>query len=299
MKKKPFITPSDIKYGMRLTKKLKKKLGSYFYLLIALLAILATTWVLYNKSPKVRQVLCPVVSMVTNETCVKSEIKEPDIVNDKEVFGEIKVGSDTLVPTNIEGNFDYTSFPETSEPFVVINNNVPSFIDKDLTNTKPYETYSRLDSLGRVGVANALIDKSLMPNDKRGAIDSVRPSGWKNKKYDKNLVDGGWIFNRAHLIGFQLTGENANEGNLMTGTRSFNVDGMLPFENQVAEYVKNGGKVRYRITPVFKGEELVARGIYLEAKSIDSNDISIFVWIPNIQKGIDIDYSNGDTRLSE
>ncbi|MGM9613542.1 MAG: DNA/RNA non-specific endonuclease, partial [Butyricicoccus sp.] len=145
------------------------------------------------------------------------------------------------------------------DPYVVVNDNQPDFNEDDLT-TNSFELYSDLDALGRCGVAYANVGQDIMPTEKRESISSVKPTGWVNKDYDK-LVDGGYLYNRCHLIGFQLTGENANEKNLITGTRYLNVEGMLPFENMVADYVKEtNNHVLYRVTPVFEGSNLVASG---------------------------------------
>ena len=173
---------------------------------------------------------------------------------------------------------------------------MPNFTAAQLNSKRGYEKFTPLDSLGRVGPAEALITPRMLPTEERESISSVKPSGWNNAKYDAGLVNGEWIYNRCHLIGFQMTGQNANELNLMTGTRYFNVDGMLPFENIVTRHVKNGGVVLYRVTPVFNDKELVARGLYMEAQSLDSADISFFVYVFNNQPGIEIDYLTGLTR---
>lgn len=183
-------------------------------------------------------------------------------------------------------------------PYVTVNGNVPSFTKDDLT-TKSFEKYSDLDSLGRVGVANANIGKDIMPTEKRGEIGMIKPTGWQTVKYDN--VDGKYLYNRCHLVGFQLAGENANEKNLMTGTRYLNVDGMLPFENQVADYVKETGHhVRYRVTPIFVGKEPVARGVQMEGQSVEDNGsaVKFNVYVFNNQPGIDIDYATGKSGLN-
>lgn len=185
------------------------------------------------------------------------------------------------------------------EPYVVIHNNVPSFSKEEITD-ESYEYYSELDLLGRCGVTMACIGKDLMPTEERGAIGMIKPSGWKLKKYD--IVDGKYIYNRCHLIGFQLTGENANEKNLITGTRYLNVEGMLPFENQVAEYIrKTGNHVMYRVTPIFEENNLVASGVQMEAYSVEDKGIGVSfnVYIYNIQPGIEIDYATGENWLKE
>ncbi len=186
-------------------------------------------------------------------------------------------------------------------PYVEINENVP-FFDGSEDTENGYEKYTPLDSLGRCGVAMAHITKELMPTDDRGEIGSVYPSGWQSVQYD--IVSGKYLYNRSHLIGFQLTGENANKENLITGTRFFNVEGMLPFENMVADHIKEtDGSVLYRVTPIFKGNELVARGVLMEALSIgetpeeNGEDIEFCVYVYNNQPGITIDYATGKSAL--
>ena len=191
-----------------------------------------------------------------------------------------------------------------TEAFITLNDNVPYFTDDEKATTKAYEKYSELDSLGRCGVVIACIGRELMPkaDEERGSISSVTPSGWEQAKYDTKLVDGGYLYNRAHLIGWQLTAENANERNLITGTRYFNVDGMLPFENLVADYVKEtGNHVMYRVTPDFEGNNLVATGVTMEAYSVEDNGdgIQFCVYVYNFQPGILIDYSTGKSRLDD
>lgn len=162
--------------------------------------------------------------------------------------------------------------------------------------TKSFEKYSELDNLGRCSVAYACVGKDIMPTEKRGAIGSVKPSGWHTVKYD--CVDGKYLYNRCHLIGYQLTGENANNKNLITGTRYLNVEGMLPFENMVADYVKEtDNHVLYRVTPIFKGENLLASGVQMEAKSVEDNGdgISFNVYCYNVQPDIVIDYKTGES----
>lgn len=181
--------------------------------------------------------------------------------------------------------------------YVILNNNEPNFSEEDY-NTPYNEKYSELDSLGRCGSAFAKIGIDTMPTEKRGSIGMIKPSGWHTIKYD--IVDGKYLYNRCHLIGYQLTGENANIKNLITCTRYMNTEGMLPFEDQVAEYVKNtNNHVLYRVTPVFDGDNLVATGVVMEAKSIEDNGkgISFNIFVYNIQDGIEIDYSNGDSKL--
>lgn len=183
----------------------------------------------------------------------------------------------------------------SGEPYIVINNNQPEFEDSELV-TKSYEFYSDLDSLGRCGYAMACIGYDLMPTEDRGSIGQVKPSGWQTVKYD--FVDGKYLYNRCHLIGYQLTGENANKKNLITGTRYLNVEGMLPFENMVADYVKETkNHVLYRVTPIYDGDSLVARGVQMEAFSVEDNGegICFHIYAYNNQPGVTIDYATGDS----
>ena len=183
--------------------------------------------------------------------------------------------------------------------YVAINDNIPDFDQGDLT-TNAYETYAPLDSLGRCGVAMACVGTEIMPTEDRGSIGQVKPSGWHTVKYD--IVDGKYLYNRCHLIGYQLTGENANEENLITGTRYLNIEGMLPFENMIADYVKEtGNHVIYRVTPVFEGSELLCRGVVMEAFSVEDNGegICFHVYAYNAQPGIFIDYATGESRLDD
>lgn len=184
----------------------------------------------------------------------------------------------------------------SGEPFVVINDNIPEFSEEDLVE-ESYEYYSPLDSLERCGYAMACIGRDIMPTEDRESISSVKPSGWVQNQYD--FVDGKSLYNRCHLIGFQLTGENANERNLITGTRYCNVEGMLPFENMIADYVKEtGNHVLYRVTPVYDGDNLVARGVQMEARSVEDNGAGVcfHVYVYNNQPGVIIDYATGDNR---
>lgn len=200
---------------------------------------------------------------------------------------------------NSNNTSDVISIPSyDNEPYKEVNNNKPTFTDSEKELTEK-EEYSDLDSLGRVGVAFALISKSTMPTTKRGSIGMIKPAGWHTVKYD--FVDGKYLYNRCHLIAHQLTGQNANPKNLMTCTRSMNVDGMLPFENKVANYIKEtNNHVLYRVTPVFDGDNLVANGAYMEAYSIeDKGKLSFNVYVYNVQKGVTIDYKTGESKLEE
>ena len=181
--------------------------------------------------------------------------------------------------------------------YTMLNNNEPYFDDLELT-TDSFEEYSELDYLNRAGVAVANIGIDLMPTEKRGSIGMIKPSGWHTIKYD--IVDGKYLYNRCHLIGYQLTGENANEKNLITCTRQTNTIGMVPFENMIANYIKEtNNHVLYRVTPIFEGENLLATAIELEALSIEDKGegIKFNVYVYNIQDGIEIDYKTGDSKL--
>lgn len=191
-------------------------------------------------------------------------------------------------------SFDYSEIASyQGEPYVIVNDNVPYFTESEITD-RSFESYPELDSLGRCGPCVASVCVDIMPTEDRGNISSVKPTGWHSVKYD--FVDGDSLYNRCHLIGFQLAGENANWKNLITGTRYMNVDGMLPFENMVADYVKETeNHVMYRVTPVFVGEELVARGVLMEALSVEDggDGIGFCVFCYNVQPGVRIDYLTG------
>lgn len=183
--------------------------------------------------------------------------------------------------------------------YVVINNNEPYFLEDDLV-LRTYEFYSDLDSLGRAGVAMSLIGIDLMPKEERGEIGAVKPSGWHTVKYD--FISGKYLYNRCHLIGYQLTGENANEKNLITCTRSANTGIMLEYENKVAKYIKEtGNHVLYRVTPVYQGNNLLASGIEMEAESIEDNGsgIKFNIYIYNVQDGVKINYETGESLEDE
>ena len=186
----------------------------------------------------------------------------------------------------------------SGEPFVILANNVPAFQEKDYV-TESYEFYDDLDAMNRCTYTMACIGPDLMPTEDRGDIGMIRPTGWVTAKFD--FVDGKYLYNRCHLIGFQLTGENANERNLITGTRYMNVDGMLPFENMVADYIKEtGNHVLYRVVPIFEGENLVASGVTMEAWSVedDGEGICFHVYVYNVQPGVEIDYATGESWLA-
>lgn len=210
-------------------------------------------------------------------------------------FGKDIINNDKEVNSNISSYANISEIPEYNEKiYVEINNNKPYFKEEEYI-TNSFETYSELDSLGRCGVAYANISKETMPREgeERESISSITPTGWKQEKYD-----GEYLYNRCHLIGYQLSSENANECNLITGTRYFNVEGMLPFENEVADYIEKNenNHVLYRVTPIFENDNLLAKGVEIEAYSVEDNGkgICFNVFVYNIQPGIDIDYITGD-----
>ncbi len=205
------------------------------------------------------------------------------------------------VPENYEDVSDYLlSLDYEGEPYVYVNNGTPYFTDEDIAITGTFESYSKLDELGRTQTAFALLGRSLMPaeGEERGSISSIKPSGWVQNKYDA-IDNGGWLYNRCHLIAWSLAGENDNEKNLMTGTRYFNVEGMLPFEMQALEYLcrYTENHVLYRATPVYEGDNLLADGLLLEAYSVEDNgELSFCVYLFNVQPGIEIDYATGENQ---
>lgn len=208
-------------------------------------------------------------------------------------------GAATTTATTQSGNIaSVNEVPAYSdEAYVEINGNVPQFSEALLV-TEAFETYMPLDYLGRCGTVLACVGREIMPTEERGEIGQVKPTGWHTVKYD--IVDGKYLYNRCHLIGYQLTGENANERNLITGTRYLNVEGMLPFEDAIADYVKEtGNHVIYRVTPVFHGTNLLAHGVQMEAQSVEDNGkgICFNVYAYNVQPGIVIDYVTGESEL--
>lgn len=225
---------------------------------------------------KLFKLFLAIVISITLIGCVKIELIEND---DNEVV-------------TIENIPEYDG-----KPYITINDNEPYFNDEDKRTTS-YEHYSYLDELGRCQGAIANIGKDLMPTEKRESIGSIKPSGWQISKYD--FIDGKYLYNRCHLIGYQLTGENVNERNLITGTRYMNVQGMLPFENMVADYIKETDHhVLYRVIPIFKGNNLLASGVTMEAKSVEDDEIEFNVFVYNVQPGVEINYKNGNNYLKE
>ena len=195
-------------------------------------------------------------------------------------------------------SYDMSNIPQYSgNSYVVLNDNKPNFTDEDYLKGS-FEEYSELDALGRCGVAYANVSVDTIPTEERGSIGQIKPSGWHTVKY--NIVSGKYLYNRCHLIGYQLTGENANPKNLITCTRSMNTEGMLEFENKVADYVKEtNNHVLYRVTPIFEENNLVVSGVQIEASSVEDKckDVCFNVYVYNVQDGIEINYSNGDSHL--
>lgn len=202
-------------------------------------------------------------------------------------------------PAMISVSYSMAEIPVyAGSPYVELHGNEPYFTEGELT-TNSFELYSDLDALGRCGTAYACIGQDLMPNEPRGEIGMIKPSGWHTVRYD-TVIEDKYLYNRCHLIGYQLTGENANEKNLITGTRSFNLDGMLPFENMVYQYIVEMGRhVLYRVTPVYEGDNLVASGVVMEALSEEDEGVGIkfCVFCYNVQPGIGIDYATGESWL--
>lgn len=211
--------------------------------------------------------------------------------------------TESSAPTEITtaSSFSLSDVPAYSgKAYISVNGNVPYFTAAELTTTS-FETYSDLDTLGRCGVTYACIGQDLMPTKERGSIGMVKPTGWHTVRYD-DLVDGKYLYNRCHLIGYQLTGENANTQNLITGTRYLNIEGMLPFENMVADYIQEtDNHVLYRVTPIFEGNNLLANGVLMEGYSVEDKGagVSYCVFAYNVQPGIEIDYATGEIKLAD
>lgn len=222
----------------------------------------------------------------------------PDTVSETTEQTSISnVSEATLPEANPQPQWEIPQY--AGAPYTEIHNNIPFFTDDEITN-QSFETYSPLDALGRCGVAFACVGQDLMPTEERGSIGQVKPSGWHLVKYD--CVDGKYLYNRCHLIGYQLTAENANERNLITGTRYLNIEGMLPFENQVADYVlQTGNHVLYRVTPFFEDDNLLASGVLMEGYSVEDsgNNICFCIYAYNIQPGVQIDYATGESMLED
>lgn len=239
------------------------------------------------------------VAEISETETQETETQETLITeSESELTTEIETAAIAQTQPSTEITLSIDSIPAYSgKPYITINDNVPKFLDSDLSISS-YEYYSDLDELGRCGVAYACVGTDLMSTEERENIGSVKPTGWHTIKY--NVVDGNYLYNRCHLIGYQLSGENANIKNLITGTRYLNVDGMLPFENMVADYVKEtNNHVMYRVSPIFEGNNLLVSGVQIEAKSVEDNGEGILfnVYCYNVQPNIEINYATGDSSL--
>lgn len=236
----------------------------------------------------------PSFSSVPSYTAAANRTPEPE-KTESPSFGVSASPTPSASSSAENTEADLALLKYSGKPYAVVNGGIPSFSQ---TGTASWERYGELDRLGRCTAAEACIGRDIMPTLTRGPIGQIKPTGWHTAKYD--FVDGKYLYNRCHLIGFQLTGENANERNLITGTRYLNTKGMLPFENMVADYIKDTGHhVMYRCTPVFAGNELVARGVHLEAYSVEDkgDGICFNVFIFNVQPGVKIDYLTGESSL--
>lgn len=223
-----------------------------------------------------------------NEITKSLEIA-PDSVQSEETAPKIESENESLKAEDVP--------PYEDSEFIVINDNEPAFSEEGM-KSESFESYSPQDELGRCRGAYACVGEDLMPKEKRGSIGMIKPSGWHTVRYD-DLVEGKYLYNRCHLIGYQLTGENANERNLITGTRYFNTEGMLPFEEIIADYVKNtGNHVLYRVSPIYKDNDLVAIGVQMEAISVEDggDGVKFNVFVYNIQPGVSIDYRTGESH---
>lgn len=246
---------------------------------------------------------CTTVNDIAVNTDTPGIVQQVGAVYQETVQQQTEVKSDKETENNQEtspDSFDITNIPVYSgKAYIVVNDNNPYFTENELT-TNSFENYAPLDSLGRCGVAYANIGKDIMPTEERGSIGMVKPSGWHSIRYEN--VDGKYLYNRCHLIGYQLSAENANVSNLITGTRYLNIQGMLPFENMVADYVKEtNNHVLYRVTPLFDGDNLLASGVLMEGYSVEDDGAGICynVYCYNVQPGIKIDYATGDSEAED
>lgn len=245
----------------------------------------------------------------TTATAVETQV-DTQIVDERDIADvestvapeDAQSGKELLCTSQSDESVTLADIPDyDGTPYIQLQNNIPDFTEEEKKHTEAFERYSDLDSLGRCGQAYANICPELQPTENRGAIGNVRPSGWHTVKYN-NLIDGNYLYNRCHLIAYCLAGENANEKNLITGTRYLNMEGMLPFEEMVDAYVKEtGNHVLYRVTPVFAGDNLVASGVEMEGWSVEDAGAGIcfHVYCYNVQPGIEIDYADGASREAE
>lgn len=248
---------------------------------------------------KLKYYLICILSMLCLTSCKDVTVQEKPPIQQANNM-ETETIDEPLEIQETTANFSLQNIPRYSgEPYVEINSNEPDFT-YDSSQIESYESYGDLDFLGRCGIAESCIGSDLMPTEDRGTIGQVKPSGWHTVKYDN--VEGKYLYNRCHLIGYQLTAENANEKNLITGTRYMNTVGMLSFEDMVADYIhETNNHVMYRVTPVFEGDNLLVSGVQMEAESVEDNGsgISYNVFVYNVQPGITIDYSNGESSKTD
>ncbi len=245
-----------------------------------------------------------IIAFVVTLLCITSSITTTDtlIQNEKTSTQSISVNTqlNNIEKSNSTNNFDIGSIPKyVGKPYIIINDNKPFFTEKDITN-ESFEKLSSLDALGRCGVAYANLSKELMPTHERGAIGMIKPTGWHTIRYEN--IDGHYLYNRCHLLSFRLTGNNADARNLITGTRYLNIEGMLPFENMVADYIKSTNRhALYRVTPIFDGNNLLASGVLMEGYSTEDNGESVCfnVYCYNVQPGIEINYANGESVAAD
>lgn len=278
-------------------KRLITQLSLWLALLLAFTGCAESTVTSQDNTYAIEQLATiPSELLEASETAVSEPESGQPQENASDTQESQQVTSATDVPTG-EGTsaFSLREIPAYSgTPYTEVNGNKPYFTEAELT-TQSFETYSELDSLGRCGMAYANVGQDLMPTEPRGEIGAVKPTGWHLVKYDN--VDGKYLYNRCHLIAYMLAAENANPQNLITGTRYLNVQGMLPFETKVCDYVKNtGNHVLYRVTPIFDGDNLLADGVLMEAYSVEDagEGICFCVFAYNVQPGIGIDYATGD-----
>ena len=239
---------------------------------------------------KILALLMALLMLVTFTACEQKDVEQAlDIA-----IAVMDALSETTAPEEVASEEEIP--PYSGEAYVAVNGNIPFFVEEEYT-TESYEFYSELDELGRCGMTMACIGVDIMPTEDRGNIGSVKPTGWHSVKYD--CVEGKYLYNRCHLIGFQLAGENANKRNLITGTRYLNIEGMLPFEDMVADYVKETeNHVLYRVTPIFNGDDLVAEGVLMEGWSVEDEGegVCFCIYAYNAQPGIVIDYATGESH---
>jgi len=278
-----------------------KKFKKYYPIIIGVIAIVVVILSRIEAANEASQTTAATTAVTTQAATTVTTTQATTQATKTKAATTVTPTYSTIDPETLAvmPDIDLKDIPKyTGDPYVEINDNIPFFTEDDLT-TESFEYYSPLDSLKRCSVCVANIGTDIMPTEERGSIGSVKPSGWKTVKY-AGLVDGNYLYNRCHLIGFQLAGENANKKNLITGTRYLNVTGMLPFENMVADYVHDtDNHVLYRVSPIFDGDNLVASGVLMEAYSVedDGEEVCFNIYCYNVQPGVIIDYATGDSKL--